>query len=87
MLRCVGVYTDRNGIYGSDVYRGADVFLTVFSKLSLVDSSRTGGRVRMHYTSDFTMWICHMMKTVHLVSVTGFNVHGRVFFLRVHSCD
>ena len=86
MLSRVSVYTNKNDIYGSDAYRDADVFLTVFSKLSLDDSSRTGGCVRMYYTSVFTMLACLMMKTVYLVSVTGFSGHGRGF-LRVYSRD
>jgi len=58
------------------------VFLTVFSKLSLADSSCTGRCVHMYHTSVFTTWICHMTKTVYLVSGTGYNGHGKGF-LRV----
>jgi hypothetical protein len=73
------MYTDRNDIYVCDMYTGADVFLPVFSKLSLVDSSCTGRCVRMYYTSDFTTWICLMKKTVYLVSLTDFSVKGSGF--------
>jgi len=74
------VYTNRGDIYGSDVYRGADVFLTVFSKLSLADSSCTGRCVHMYHTSVFTTWICLMTKPVYLVSVTDFSWYGKGFF-------
>jgi hypothetical protein len=41
------VHTYMNVLYDCDVYLGADVFLPVFSKLLLVDSSFTGRCVRM----------------------------------------
>jgi len=67
MLSGVSVYTNMNDLYDCDVYKGADVFLPVFSKLLLSDSSFTGRCVRIYYTSVFKMWICLMMKTVYLV--------------------
>jgi len=48
MLSGVSVYTNMNDFYDCDVYKGADVFLPVFSKLLLVDSSFTGRCVRMY---------------------------------------
>ena len=78
--------TNANDLYDRDVYKGAVVFLPVFSKLLEADSSFTGRCVLMYYTSLFTMWICFMMKTVHLVSVTDFSGRGRGFLL-VYSCD
>jgi len=86
MLSDVRVYTDRSDIYDCDVYKGADVFLPVFSKLLLADSSFTPRCVRMYYMSVFTMWICLMVKTVYLVPVTEFSRCGSGF-LRVYSCD
>lgn len=73
MLSGVSVYANMNDIYDCDMYKGADVFLPVFSKLLLGDSSFTGKYVRTYYTSVFTMWICLILKTVYLVSVTDFS--------------
>jgi hypothetical protein len=41
------VYINMTDLYDSDVCKGADVLLPVFSKLLLVDSSFTGTCVRM----------------------------------------
>jgi len=86
MLSGVSMCTNMNELYGCDVYKGADVFLLVFGKLLVDDSSFTCRCVRMYYTAVFTIWICLMMKTVYLVSVTDFSWRGRTF-LRVYSCS